>query len=121
MVKLLALPRIARGLSMLAPEPVAELFPLAVDKVGGFGKAMLEPGLDLSKERNFVGQQIDPNQDREDALARRDEHDHACCNAQPASHVLEHEFGMPVPEQMFHRGWIIQDGKKENHGLRSAT
>ena len=71
-----------------------QLFPLEMDKSRGFGKFQVYPRFQPAKHGNVVGQQVDADQDGQDALPGRDEHDDAGHNAEPAKCVLEHQLGM---------------------------
>ena len=65
-----------------------------MNKGRGLGEFTVYPLFKPAKHGNVVGQQVDTDQDSEDALPGRDEHDDAGQNAEPACCVLEHQLGM---------------------------
>ena len=88
-------------------KPRLQLFALAVNEVGGFWKSVVEPSLDPAEERDFISQQVHADQNGEDALTGRDEHNQPGDDTKPSGGVLEHQLGMPVPDEPFHRGFPV--------------
>ncbi len=83
-------------------EPGVEFVFLFVDKFCGFREAVLQSVAHSSKQWNFVGQQVDADQDRQNTLTRRNAHDQASHNAEPTRGMFCHELRMLIPDQPFH-------------------
>ena len=55
---------------------------------------MAQPFLEPRKHRDVIGQQEDADQEGQNTLSGRDQHDDSHDDTQPAERVLEHQPGM---------------------------
>ena len=74
-----------------------------VEILGGPREFPMKPIPDPAEKRDFISQQQNAQQDRQETLTGSDEHHHSDRNAEPSGGVLEHDFDVPVPDWLFHQ------------------
>ena len=97
-------------MSLPAAEPFLQTHACPVDIIRGRGEPVLKVVLEPCEQGDFIGQKIDADQNGQDALTRCDKHDESRKDADPAKCMLKQPFGMPVPDQTFHEGPLLNNG-----------